>query len=628
MLHSLRGKLILFIAVLTLILATILTFGAYTKMRTEIVETGLTHEIAGTAAGYNVVLRNWITEKKQIITALSEALAAAPDPMPALTQAAKSSTFDSTYLGKPDKQMITSRDLKLPEGYDPTGRPWYVQTVKDDKTVLTPPYVDAGTKQLIITFAAPVKKDGALLGVVGADITLDAIVKDVLNIRLTGDGYAMLIGKDGKVLVHSDQALITKDASEISPAFSKDSLTALAGSKTLSETTIGGQAKFAFVQEIEGAETYMVIVIDKSKALQPLNQLLMIAVITLIVVLLVIIPVASLQVNRMMKGLLKVRDGMREISQGEGDLTRKIEISGTDEIAQTAQAFNAFTGRLRSMFLDIRKESESLTRGVNEINQVLDTLARDSEILADLASGNAATIEEITVSISHIADNSREADQLVNNTGALSKESTQTVREVASEVGKSADEVKNLSALLDRLSSRSEEISGIIRVIKDIADQTNLLALNAAIEAARAGEQGRGFAVVADEVRKLAERTGQATLEITGMIEGIRGETDAAVHNMQSTVAAVQNGVNLSNNAAEKIDHIRENMATVMQKMGEIAHSTSEQQDATTLMAQSAENITNQMQQTDAALQRATKSVHELNELANFLLQLFGKFKL
>ncbi|MBE9610676.1 methyl-accepting chemotaxis protein [Chitinilyticum piscinae] len=628
MLNTLRGKLIIFIAGLTLILASILTLGAYLKMRTEIVETSLNHEIIGTAAGYDVVLRNWINEKKMIISALATSIAHAPDPMPALTQAAQSSTFDSTYMGKPDKQMITSRDLKLPDGYDPTGRPWYVQTVKEDKTVLTPPYVDAGTKQLIVTFAAPVKKDGQLLGVVGADIMLDAIVKDVLNIHLTGDGYAMLLGKDGKVLVHSDQSLISKDASELSPIFAKDSLAALAAGKALGQAEISGQAKFVYADEIEGSETYLVFVIDKGKALAPLNQLLSIAVITLVIVLLIIVPLASLQVNRMMKGLLKVRDGMREISQGEGDLTRKIDVHGTDEIAQTAQAFNAFTDKLRQMFLDIRKESENLTRGVNEINQVLDTLAQDSQTLADLASGNAATIEEITVSISHIADNSREANELVNSTGALSSESTRTVREVASEVGKSADEVQNLSALLDRLSTRSEEISGIIRVIKDIADQTNLLALNAAIEAARAGEQGRGFAVVADEVRKLAERTGQATLEITGMIEGIRGETDAAVHNMQSTVAAVQNGVSLSDNAASKIDLIRDNMSLVMQKMGEIAHSTSEQQDATTLMAQSAENITNQMQQSDAALQRATRSVHQLNELANFLLQMFGKFRL
>ncbi|WP_051304598.1 methyl-accepting chemotaxis protein [Chitinilyticum litopenaei] len=628
MLNTLRGKLIAFIALLTLILAATLTIGAYLKMRHQMIQTGLTHEIAGTAAGYNVVIRNWVDAKQQIVTALAAAIGKAEDPMPPLQQAAGSAPFDSAYLGKPDKQMITSRDLKLPPDYDPTVRPWYKQASSEGKTVLTPPYVDTGTKRLIMSFAAPVQKDGALYGVVATDIFLDDIIKDVLNIRLTGDGYAILIGKDGKILVHSDKEQILKESASLSPDLAADRLAAQAGQKALMELEIAGQKKFGYVQEIENSNIYLVLIIDQGVALKPLNQLLLIALITLGVVLVVIVPLSSMQISSMLKGLVKVRDGMREISQGEGDLTRKIDIVGDDEIAQTAQAFNAFTDRLRTMFLDIRRESEKLTRGVNDINQVLHTLSNDSQVLADLASSNAATIEEITVSISHIADNSREADTLVNNTGSLSRESTQTVREVATEVSKSASEVEALSALLDRLSQRSQEISGIIRVIKEIADQTNLLALNAAIEAARAGEQGRGFAVVADEVRKLAERTSQATLEITGMIEGIRGETSEAVNNMQSTVNAVQNGVTLSNNAAEKISHIRENMDLVMQKIGEIAHSTGEQQDATTLMAQSAENITNQMQQTDAALQRATNSVHQLNDMANFLLQLFSKFRL
>jgi len=255
-------------------------------------------------------------------------------------------------------------------------------------------------------------------------------------------------------------------------------------------------------------------------------------------------------------------------------------------------------------------------------------LSDDSQRLAELTSENAAAIEEITVSISHIADSSHDVDKLTKDTDVLSLESVSAVKGVADETGESARDVEALSTMLNGLSQRSQEISGIIRVIKEIADQTNLLALNAAIEAARAGEQGRGFAVVADEVRKLAERTSQATVQITGMIEGVNGETSKAVENMQSTLNAVRGGANHSNEAAQKIDAIRQNIKEVVIKIEEIALSTREQFSATTSMAQAAEKITTQTHHSDSALQRAAKEVKHLNGLALSLRGLFSNFRL
>lgn len=627
MFSSLRNKLIAFIALLLLITIALISLGGYYKMRGTMLDS-LQNEISGTASGYNITLRNWVEGHKMIVTAMASALGTATDPMPALIQGAKSAKFDSAYFGKADKQMITNRELGLPAGYDPTSRPWYQQAVAEKRTILTAPYVDAGSKRLTMSFASPVESNGVLAGVVGTDIMLDDIVKDVLNIKLTGEGYAVLLGKDGKVLVHNNQAYIQKSINEVTPDLSVDLLAKYAGERTLNTVQLDNKSRLVYIQSIEGSDMYLMFVIDKGLALAPLNQLLIIAFAALVGLLVVLIPLSSMLVSRMLANLRVMRDRMQQIANGGGDLTRTLDIHGNDEIAQMATAFNQFTGQLRTMFIDIRKETENLTHGVTDINSVLQQLSNDSALLADLAAANAATIEEITVSISHIADNSNDANQLVTSTGALSGESASTVREVAKEVSKSASEVEGLASLLNSLNQRSQDISGIIRVIKEIADQTNLLALNAAIEAARAGEQGRGFAVVADEVRKLAERTGQATVEITGMIDGIRHETDAAVANMQSTITTVQSGVALSESAAEKIAHIRENMHTVMIKIGEIAHSTKEQQDATTAMAQSAENITNQMQQSDAALHRATGAVHQLSDLAAFLRQLFGNFKL
>ncbi|WP_035054281.1 methyl-accepting chemotaxis protein [Andreprevotia chitinilytica] len=625
--QSLRTKLIVFIVLLMAATTSILTVAAYMRMRSQVIE-GLNSEIRGVATGYNAALRNWIFDKQEIVAAGAKALAVASEPQAALVQVEKSAKFEVAYFGTAEKAMIQSHALDLPAGYDPTSRPWYQQAASAGEPILTPPYVDASSKKLIVSFAAPVMVNGKLKGVLATDIYLDQVIKDVLQIKLTGNGYAFLANKAGLVLAHADASMAMKPTTDLSPDLTTDKLGDYASSGKLQEIRIDNSMKYFYLQSIEGTPFYLGLVIDKSAVLSSLNALVGLCIGALLIVLVIVVPLAGALVSRLLSGLTRVKAAMQEIAQGGGDLTRQIHIDGKDEIAQTAEAFNRFVEQLRKMFVEIRQETGRLTSGVADINGVLNQLSRDSQQLSDLSASNAATIEEITVSISHIAENAHDANDLVGSTAALSGESASTVREVANEVGKSAHEVEELATLLERLNQRSQEISGIIRVIKEIADQTNLLALNAAIEAARAGEQGRGFAVVADEVRKLAERTGQATVEITGMIDGVRTETDAAVANMQKTHDAVQSGVTLSDSAASKIAHIRENMDAVIAKMGEIAHATREQQNATTAMAQSAESITTQMQASDHAMQRATGTVHELKSLADFLEQMFGRFKL
>jgi methyl-accepting chemotaxis protein/methyl-accepting chemotaxis protein-2 (aspartate sensor receptor) len=182
--------------------------------------------------------------------------------------------------------------------------------------------------------------------------------------------------------------------------------------------------------------------------------------------------------------------------------------------------------------------------------------------------------------------------------------------------------------VLGGLEDRSQQISSIVNVIKDIADQTNLLALNAAIEAARAGEQGRGFAVVADEVRKLAERTARSTVEIGGMIAAIQQESRQASGNMETALQQVNHGVSLASQAAGSINRIRDDTRQVVASIGDIATATAEQSSASQEIAHHIEQIHSMVQQTDHAVQSAHSDTEGLRRLADEMEQLIGRFRL
>ncbi|MEH6460785.1 methyl-accepting chemotaxis protein [Chitinimonas sp. JJ19] len=659
--QSLRSKLIIAMAILVSIVALILTIASYIRMRDELMA-ALQSQSSEAAQAAARSADEWLNAKSSIITALAgtagqlataappaapepaadastpaagtaEAAApaapptpAAPPVLPFLQLSEKSGQFDTTYVGYDDKQIVFSKPQNLPEGYDPTGRPWYQQAKSAGKTIITEPYLDAATKKLVISMASPVS--GATAGVAAGDVFMDGLVSGVLGVKLAHQGYAFALDAKGVVLIHSEEAKRMKPAIEMAPGLDASKLKTLAEGGQMEQITIDGQEKFVQVRPIPSTGWYLAVAIDKSDALAPLGKLLIFSVMLVVVLLAISMALLTATISKMLAGLMRVRDAMRAIATGGGDLTRRIPVSGNDEIAQTAQAFNQFQEQLRQMFVELQGEASHLTDGVNNIATLTRRMAEDSRQLADHGAANAATIEELTVSISHIADYAGDANTLVDATGKLSAEGSNSIAQVSGEIDNSASAVRELSSLFTEVNRRADDIGGIVQVIKEIADQTNLLALNAAIEAARAGEQGRGFAVVADEVRKLAERTGQATQEISTMIGSMRDATQGATGNMQRTLSSVEAGAGLIRETASNIAQIQQRMSEVVSNMREIAHSTSEQRQAATLMAQNAERVTAQIQQSDEALQAMTGTLGELDQLASGIRTMFAKFKL
>ena len=324
--------------------------------------------------------------------------------------------------------------------------------------------------------------------------------------------------------------------------------------------------------------------------------------------------------------LQQVVDVARSIAQGR--LDSSISRAGGDEIGVLLDAFATMQERLREMIGQIRSGAEQLVASAQNISSASTQLSVSTQEQSQAASSMAATVEELTVSINHVADNANEAHGLSSESGRQSAEGGTVIQSTLSSMQRIADTVQGAAVQISELGQHSDQISSIVNVIKEIADQTNLLALNAAIEAARAGEQGRGFAVVADEVRLLAQRTANSTQEITEMIKKIQTGTRNAVGNMEIGVQQVSSGVEQANLAGDAIVTIRQASERVVGVVDQISLALREQTVASQDVARNVERIAQMSMQNSEAVADTASTARDLQQLALSLERQVDYFKL
>lgn len=301
-----------------------------------------------------------------------------------------------------------------------------------------------------------------------------------------------------------------------------------------------------------------------------------------------------------------------------GDLSGRIDKKAGDEHSVIA-AMYAMQLKLHDVIHHIKHSADAVSDSANELASASQQVASGSEQSSSSASSMAAAIEQLTVSIGQLAHNSHGATQATSQAGVHANEGGEVIKRVAGEMGNIADAVDEASHVIKTLGQNSDRISAVAQVIKDVADQTNLLALNAAIEAARAGEHGRGFAVVADEVRKLAERTTQSTLEIGEMIGKLQDSSNAAVDSMHSISSRVRQGVELATSAGESITRIHHHTHTVIDAVNTMSAALEQQRVASGDIAASVEKVAQMSEETHAAAQTTAQATGQLETLAHNL---------
>jgi methyl-accepting chemotaxis protein len=317
-----------------------------------------------------------------------------------------------------------------------------------------------------------------------------------------------------------------------------------------------------------------------------------------------------------------------DIAQGEGDLTKRLDVNGSDEIAQISRMFNQFIEKLHGIISHISTTSTQVASASSELNTTAERIATGAEEVAAQSATVATAGEEMSATSGDIAQNCQMAAEGAERASQSANKGAAVVERTVAVMGQIAEKVQESAKTVESLGARSDQIGAIIGTIEDIADQTNLLALNAAIEAARAGEQGRGFAVVADEVRALAERTTRATKEIGEMIKAIQRETKGAVAAMEQGVEQVEAGTIEAAKSGEALRDILEQVNDVVTQVNQIATAAEEQTATTSEISNNMQQITQVVQDTANGAHQSASAASQLFGNAEELQRLVRQFKL
>jgi len=312
-----------------------------------------------------------------------------------------------------------------------------------------------------------------------------------------------------------------------------------------------------------------------------------------------------------------------------GDLTHDdLKVSSQDELGELTAAINGMSGSLKRMIVAIMDNSAHVASASEELSSSATLQAQGADMQKDQTTQVATAMQEMSATVHEVSENSLKAANASHNAAQAARQGGQTVQETLATMRSIADSTRKVAMRITELGKSSEKIGKIIAVIDDIADQTNLLALNAAIEAARAGEQGRGFAVVADEVRKLAERTAQATKEIAGMIESIQVETRSAVEAMELGNREVESGVKKTSASGAALEEIIKMSEDVGGMTAQIATAATEQSSATEQINASVAQISSATQESSVAAGQTAKACSDLSGMALDLQNIVSQFKL
>lgn len=650
---SISKKLIIAFLVVLILPTVALTISAFFTSKTE-----LDKQIMGSAMSqvnaFDTLINENIGNKSDAVTLFSDSLKASNlqeknrnATIKELQQFGKINEKDvsAIYAGSEKGLFMQYPVQKMPDGYDPRERPWYQEALKAEngKQVITKPYVAASTGKMVITIAQKTK-DGS--GVIGLDMEIDSLLQKLKEIKIGQKGYAFMMEKDKTVLADPTQ----KSGSQVNENLASIIYKNKEGSG--SYTLKGTDKKVAYVtNELTGWKIGgTMLVSEVEEAAKPVFN-------TAIIVFSVTLIVAGTLIFFIVRSISKRLSNLARFSKkvSEGDLRDKLQIQSDDEIGQVGKGFNTMIDSLRSLIgavqtsvENVASSSEELTasagqtsKATEHITLAIEQFSSGNESQNDKVELSSVELEEMNRGLQHMNESAESITASSIKSTDIAGEGGQLVEKTASQMNVIDQSVKKAENVISALENKSKDITQILGVINGIADQTNLLALNAAIEAARAGESGRGFSVVAEEVRKLAVQSANSAKEIENLIKEIVQDIDVSQEVFTAVNREVQSGLSFTeqtkvsfHNIFDMTKEISNQLQTMNQTVVQLSKGSAHVSEAVREIADVSRESSANIQDIAASAEEQLASMEEissssatLSSMAEELRDLISKFK-
>lgn len=460
----------------------------------------------------------------------------------------------------------------------------------------------------------------------GLSKSMDDMVNLLNGFKIEDSGFVFLTDAKGSVQIHQRK---DKASSSLTQLYGSQASQLLnRGSFNLITATYEGQEVFVASAYVKSMDWFVIGLVPVAEVFADLTAVAQKMLITTLIVAAIFIFMGIFLANSIANPIKQIAQRFTDLGKGDGDLSQRIEVKGNDEIAQLSTGFNGFIEKIHQSMKEVASTSHALQSAAESVSEKSNRTHNNSQEQRDQTIQVVAAINQMGATISEIASNAATAAETANQASGNTDEGRAVVNKAKDAISRLAADIENTGKVVEQLASTTQDIGSILDVIRDISDQTNLLALNAAIEAARAGEQGRGFAVVADEVRNLASRTASSTEEIQKMINQLQNDAKDAVTAMASGKVVTQEGVSASDEAVNVLVNISDRIHDISDRNTQVATATEEQSTVVHTINQNIEEINSINEVTTSTAEELAEASQELRDLSGRLDKMVGSFKL